>query len=491
MCLIALLTITFLACDDDALEEENESKKITVQFETATRDVAENGGETTLLLKLSRPAFSNAILIMKADDAFPGVLNTDPAAENGLIAIEIQKGQMSAGLKLMPIDNQEQNGSKTLSLILHDLPLQYIAGSNKAVILTVKDDDTSVPVHESTANFIHQEITLEETYTAGVEYQIHFSEAVAIAGTVSVALSAENGTYGQHYATEPAAEENVLMLQVAAGSRVIGFRVKPVANNQITGELKLNLTIAETTGSIRKGNNLVQVLTIKDDELAGKPRGYELTGGNSIVKRFYEYNTDGRISKIRWETYSPYFSQGLETYHYDDNGRVISIDKHPGKQIVYHWSSDKIIRSDEVVSGVVRTYTEFEYDDAGLVGMATSYHIQNNGTFSKGLFTLYLYFLDGNLYKSLTYQDTQNPEEPYLVSTKTYDNYIDVVNHFPMSEVLPSVKLQTKLATTYRLEEGELDHTYNMIYEYRPDGLPEKRIATGPGDTQTAVYHYY
>ena len=111
--------------------------------------------------------------------------------------------------------------------------------------------------------------------------------------------------------------------------------------------------------------------------------------------------------------------------------------------------------------------------------------------FLKGLFTIYLYFSDGNLYKSLTYQESGDPEEPHLISTKTYDNYIDVENLFPMTEVLPGVRMQTKLATSYRLEEGETDMTYEMWYEFRPDGLPAKRIATTAGETQTAVYHYY
>ena len=60
-----------------------------------------------------------------------------------------------------------------------------------------------------------------------------------------------------------------------------------------------------------------------------------------------------------------------------------------------------------------------------------------------------------------------------------------------MSEVLPVKAMQTKLATTYRVEENEIDETYHMTYEYRPDGLPAKRIATSGGDMQTAVYHYY
>jgi hypothetical protein len=125
------------------------------------------------------------------------------------------------------------------------------------------------------------------------------------------------------------------------------------------------------------------------------------------------------------------------------------------------------------------------------VGGVVSYYRQDNGEFLKGLFTVYLYFVDGNLYKTLTYNDTGDPENPQLVRTRTYENYIDVSNPFPMTEILPGVNPQAKLPTTYRTEEAGTDLTYQMTYEYRPDGLPGKRIATPQGDLQTAVYYYY
>lgn len=490
--LLAFLGCAFLACGDDPFnEEENTSKKISVQFETAATEIAENAGEETLLLKLNRPAFFDAVLTLKSDDSFDGVLNTAPAAQSGLVQIQIRKGDTSAALKIIPIDNEEADVSKTITLRLHNLPLQFIEGPNKTVTLTVKDDDTMDPGVESIANFISQEVTLEETHATGIEYQIHLSEAVARESHIRITVSSEKGIYGAHYVTEPETDNSVLTLPVTVGSRVVAFKVKPVANDGITGELKIKLTISETSGSVRKGNNLEQTLTIKDDELAGKPMGYEVTAGNTIVKRFYEYNAEGRIAKANWENYTPYRTSGVDTYHYDANGRLMKVNKHAFKDMIYHWEGERIVRSDEVVDGIVRDYHEYYYDEYDNISGVVSYHLQNNGSFVKGFFTVYLYFPDGNVYKSLTYQDTENPEEPYLVSTKTYDGYIDQPNYFPMVNILPNKKAQTKLPTTYRVEEGQLDATYQMVYEYRPDGLPAKRIATSTGDMQTAVYHYY
>ena len=490
--LTAFASLTFFSCEDDPVNSEgNESLQITVQFETAAKQVYENSEDETLLLKLSKPALKDAILTIKTGGNFGETMVTSPAVADGLIEIPIAKGDVSAQISLRSIDNTEKDGPRVLNLALHNLPSQFIPGANKAINITVEDDETQSPYPKSIANFIPQEIVLKETDLSGVEYQIHFSEPLAIDSEIKITLTSEKGDYDMHYSTEPVADNNIITLAADAGLRVVGFKVKPVSNTQFTGDVKIKFAISETSGSIIQGNIPDQTLTIQDDELAQKPKGYEVTAGGTVLKKFLEYDMQGRISKINWETHTPYPSHGTETYFYDADGQLAKINKHSAKDILYHWNNGKITRSDEIQDGVLKGYALYDYDEHGNVAGAVSYHLRQNGTFVKGLYTIYLYFPDGNLYKTLTYQDSQDPEEPFLISTKTYDNYIDVYNPFPMTEVLPVVRLQTKLPTTYRVEENQTDYTYQMVYEFRPDGLPQRRIATTQGDSQTAVYHYY
>jgi len=485
--LLGFFSIALLSCDEDPLTEDATSAKI--QFQINTTEVVENTTESAVIIQFSKPASEDAIISLKTENDFANVLNTVPEIENGLINIAIQKGDVSTMLKLKPVDNLSKNGDKVLTLTFHNLPGQYVAGTNQSLSIVVKDDEVTDP--KTVANFIAQEATLEETNITGIEYQIHLSEALTSEAVIKIDLSSEKGTYDLHFVTEPAAENNTITLPVSAGQKIVAFKVKPVNNNDITGELNIKFTISQTGSPILKGEILEQTLIIKDEELAGKAKGYELSSGNTIVKRFYEYDAQGRIAKIDWENYTPFLTRGTDTYFYDENNNVVKINKHPFKDIVYHWSNGRIVKSDEVSDGVVVAYTEYEYDEAGNVGGHVTYNRLDNGEYAKGLFTIYLYFNDGNLYKSMTYQESNNPEEPTLLRTRTYDNYIDKTNPFPMTEVVPGVNTQTKLATTYRVEETELDLTYQLVYEYRPDGLPAKRIATATGDTQTAVYHYY
>jgi len=103
----------------------------------------------------------------------------------------------------------------------------------------------------------------------------------------------------------------------------------------------------------------------------------------------------------------------------------------------------------------------------------------------------YLYFTDGNLYKQLSYAPSVNGEEPVLLSTRTYEGYIDSANPFPMVEILPTVNTQAKLPSSFRVEENGVDLIYNLSYEFGNDGLVKKRTASSAQATEVAVYSYY
>ena len=81
--------------------------------------------------------------------------------------------------------------------------------------------------------------------------------------------------------------------------------------------LKSFLQITGTTGSIIKGSELTQVVSIVDDELIDKPKGYEVSGGGWSLKKIYEYDELGRIKYVHIEKSTPATSINKETYIYD------------------------------------------------------------------------------------------------------------------------------------------------------------------------------
>lgn len=486
-----IMAATTISCSDDAIEHVNNTDRVIIGFNTTAYVVPENSDDAvTISVNFNRPLESDRVLNLVADAKFVENMIAEPSVQDGVISIPVSRGDRGAAFKVKPINNADRDGSRDVTLRIHSLSGPFVLGPANVSTITINDDESTTPL-ESLANFVEQNATTEEKNTAGIEYEVHLSEAVATDSEITVALTSEKAVYGVDYLSEPVAENDSITLQVTAGLRVISFRLQPLDNNRITGDLKIALAIAHTSGSIRKGNNLRDTLTIKDEELAGKPRGYELTAGTDAVKRFLEYDEQGRISKVHLETYTPFQRKTTESYYYDASGKLVRIEKYPGRDVIYRWENGRITRSDTFDQGLLREYHEYGYDDAGNLGAVNSYYKQPDGTFAHATTTVYLYFNDGNIYKSLTYLPTDDPENPTLISTKTYDSYIEVDNPFPMIEVLPNIKMQTKLATSYRVEESGYDFLYHITYEFRSDGRPAKRTATSSVSTQTGTYHYY
>ncbi|HEX6892468.1 MAG TPA: hypothetical protein VF141_17295, partial [Chryseolinea sp.] len=82
-------------------------------------------------------------------------------------------------------------------------------------------------------------------------------------------------------------------------------------------------------------------------------------------------------------------------------------------------------------------------------------------------------------------------EEPVLISTETFDNYLNKPNPFPVVEVLPNTNTQKLLPALYRYEGNGKDLQYSFSYDFRDDGKVGKRTTTGPATFEVAVYHYY
>jgi hypothetical protein len=482
---LLLLGVTLFACED----EDKHPSNVVVQFTTSSLEITENDDEHMVLLNLSSPLTSASEFKIKVEPAH--LITTEPVAVAGVVTVPVPRGSRTASFKLKSITNNTDNPDQQVSINLMSLAAPLIAGDKSTFKVTIKDDDDA-PAPTSVANFLNNGATITENDQAGVEYVIQLSTPAASAGTITIGVNAGSGVYARHFLSQPAINDGKLVLDVAQGQATVSFRVSSIENAEATGQLDLVFSINETTGNIVRGERTDETLTIVDDELLGKPKGYNNSNSVDSYATMYEYDIQGRITKRNWVSHTPYKQSGTDEYFYNNANQVIKIRKHAYKEIVFTWSGDRIIKSEEVQEGVVKSYTDYGYDDAGNVGLVAPYYRQNNGEYKAGLFFVYLYFNDGNVYKQLTYNPLEDAEaEPVLVSTKTYDNYLDVANPFPMVEILPGIKSQRKLATTYVVEENGTTQTYHITYEFREDGQPAKRHTTGAGNAQIVDYQYY
>jgi hypothetical protein len=364
-------------------------------------------------------------------------------------------------------------------------------GTRKSLHVTFKEDDSVVSPVLSTVNFIPWTGSINEINQQGQPLTIQFSRPLESEGSIEIDVNSSNAIYNKHYLTRPGAVDGKIMLTPAIGQEVTLVTIVPINNAVITGELEISLTISTTAGALNKGTQLNQVVRIADDELINKPKSYEIQAGLWGLKKRYEYDEQGKIQYVHIESTNPIKSTRTETYYYDLAGRIERINTYPHIDRWYTWMEDRIIKSETIDRGVIKEYTEYDYDAQGNVSGTANYYRQSDGQFKLGSLIVYLYFSDGNLYKSLYYIPTEGSEEYTLISTRTYEEYLATENPFPMVDILPTQKTQKQLPASFRMEENGVNLVYDFLYEFNSEGLVTKRTATTGRTSETVYYLYY
>lgn len=484
--LLGLLGAALVSCEDEE-DKITAPEQMVIQFEGEQQSIREDdNSEITLTLVLSPVAASDGKVNLKVKDEAWQRLQTNPEHVKGTLELPVVKGASQLQFTIKAVNNSVNDGDVTAEISIEPSPA-FIPGERNTFQLIIQDDDDPAPV-QSIANFMEQVETVAENSRETIEYKIRLSSPAAIDSKIVIHVASGNA---EVFVTSPAPENEKITLIAPAGTTELSFTLNTINNEELTGHAEVVFSIFSTEGSIIKGTQLSRKITISDDELAGKLKGYEIGGAQDAVKRFYEYDSKGRIAKVTWETYTPYKRSGTETYFYDAQDRIVKINKYPGRDVHFLWNNNRIERSEVYQDGNLIEYANYAYDQQGNVAGAEPYHRQSDGAFKRGLFVIYLYFNDGNIYKAMMYTDVPGKDEPVLLSTRTYDHYLATSTPVPMLEILPGVRSQKNLAGRYRVEENGFDFNYTLTYEFRPDGLPSKRKATSSNDTQTVLYHYY
>lgn len=316
-----------------------------------------------------------------------------------------------------------------------------------------------------------------------VEIPVTFDAPARVAGTIKIRITADLDLQVQ---TVPAPVGGVIELEVEEGDLSASFTLVPVNDALIGGMKSVSFEVISVSNGFTVGEQASGEVEIIDDELAGKPKSFETSGGGWKVSRTYEYRPDGLIDKVRWKNETPNETTGTDTYFYSE-GKIARINYYPGRDAYFLWENGRIRSSEILENGIRKSYSEYDYDAAGNIGAIQEFTLQPNGEYVQSYVYIYLYFNDGNLYKQLTYIPTELPEEYELTSTRTHENYLDKPNEFPVNEIVPTVRAQVNLPGSFRIEQGTTDLTYLFSYEFDSEGRVTRRATNG----EVTTYTYY
>jgi hypothetical protein len=485
----ALMVIVFLAGCHDHEDFIAEPHGVNIQFDSTRLEVRESELQKTITITFDQPASQTGTLSLLLNDAAPSRFIVEPNLVDGRIDLNVIKGQESAIVTFRPINNHLDDGDLIVDISIFKAPSGFTVGMRKSVSVKLLDDDSPASEPRVIANFNQPMSLVSET--GQKQLAIRLSGVLETVGSIELAMYSDKAIYGVHYTTTPEAVHGKINLSPALGADEVNLLLTPINNDIITGDTEITFSIHTTSGSIGMGNALHQSVIITDDELVNKPRGFETQGGQWSLKKTYEYDQEGRVKVVHVEKSTPVTSNDTQTYYYDLSGRIQKINSYPGIDVVYTWSADRIVKSETIDHDVLKQYIQYDYDAQGNVSGTAHYFRQPNGEFKLGFLNVYLYYEDHNLYQSQTYLPTAGTEEFTRISTRTYEGYLDAVNPFPMVEILPGITAQTRLPSTYILEENGVKLIYQFSYEFRNDNLVTRRIASSGGTMEISNYLYY
>lgn len=233
----AVLTIT----DDDSVP--------TVQFDSATYTLDENGGTATITVELSGPSGQATAVDYSVSDG-SATAGSDYTATNA--TLNFAAGETSKSFEVQVLDDNLAEGDETVNLTLSN-PTGVALGTPSEATLTILDDESTRTVAFSAADYTVNEdagsatITVELTGPAG--------QATAVDYTVSDGSATAGSDYTATSGT----------LNFAAGDTSKSFTVSIVDDDLVEGDETVYLTLSNASG-LTLGTLSSATLTITDDD---------------------------------------------------------------------------------------------------------------------------------------------------------------------------------------------------------------------------------
>ncbi len=489
---VGFALLGLISCENE-LEQPIPEQNSIVQFADTQVIISENQSEKKIILNLSNPAQQTGTISIVFTSNQLTKFITEPAYTNGRIELPLIKGSNSISFLIKPVNDDLRDGDKTLSALISEVSSGLQIGTQHSLSVSILDDEEPVDDRVE-ANFLVSQITTGEHESGGSVIDVSLSGPAPAAGEIGIVYSSENIgygieiRYGVDFITEPAAENGKITLVLGTGSEQVNFKFIPINNQVWLGDRSIVFTLTSGLGSVRLGQSVVLQLKITDDEPAPKIKSYETVGGGWKVKRSYEYGYENNLDKITWEQYTPSYQGGTYRYEYHE-GRLHKMVENANRETYYLWEGDRIVKEEQYTNGLLTKYVLYNYDQAGNIGEAAFHYRQPDGSIKMGLLFVYLYFTDGNLYKKMAYNPVNGLENLSLISTVTYENYLDVENPFPL-EILHNVNSQPKLPGTYREEANGTDTFFNFSYEFDDIGRPLKRTTSSNIGSEITTYSY-
>ncbi len=286
--LLGLCLAFIISCGDD--EGTSEINPINVNFSTTSLSVSENGeaNNVTILFGSVAPIEGSFQVEVSGSAVYGEDYTTSPDGSSGSVTIDVAIGDVSKAFSFTPINNSELDGERVATFKITNASEGIQLGSDIEFSVTITDDEQPASVSFSSSSLIIEENGGED------EVIISFSEAAMADGSITVGV-AGSAVYSTNYTTDPVVSSESLTIEVKTGDTSKSIKLSTVDDNVQNPDRTVIFTITEATGSVELGDDLVNTITITDDDedpltIASLRTDFEANGSKSL--------TDGYIKGV-------------------------------------------------------------------------------------------------------------------------------------------------------------------------------------------------
>jgi hypothetical protein len=242
--------------DDDVFVPEPQ-----VNFFASSQIISEHDDEQTINITLDRPAAISGVIKIQVGADHLSRFTTTPAASDGIITLALLKDQSEVQFKLTPMNNTSIDGDETITLTIKEVSEGFTIGTTAKNEILIEDDEELV-----NANFLLNIGSIRENKAYGLDVVIVLSDFPESEGKATVVYESASAVYGQDFVIEPAPINGKIELTTIDGYDYLMFRVKPLDDQLIDGDMQIKFTLAAASGSLSVGDGKIMNLDLLDDE---------------------------------------------------------------------------------------------------------------------------------------------------------------------------------------------------------------------------------
>ncbi|CAN0196666.1 unnamed protein product, partial [Phaeothamnion confervicola] len=251
--------------DSNTITITDDEGPTAANFATASSTTVENlsaGIDVTINLTNAAPGAGTITVGFTSTTAvYTTNFTTEPAATAGEFDVAVAEGATSVKFKVKPVDDGSVNATREITFTLTEATGAVVLGT------AITEHDFSITDNEtpSVATFDEEDGSVSEGNEEGIEVPVTFTPTTNGTGTLVITFA--GAEYGDDFATEPAAVDGKITLNVATSAATASFTVIPTDDSEETANREITFTLSQSTGIVTLGaSDKTFDLTIEDDD---------------------------------------------------------------------------------------------------------------------------------------------------------------------------------------------------------------------------------